>query len=176
MNLSLRYRRIGPLLILALSWVLSACISLGPLFPPPSYAPPPPQKAKSANASQAPTGTAVNGRGTLTNGEASATGSPGSPRAGYVHTVRWQGETLCLIARWYTGSWKNWRTLADSNGAINPDRLVIGDRVAIPENLLKNRKPLPRDLAISLAARDRGHRPLSHSDEAGPLDLFGPKE
>jgi len=176
MNLSLRYPWIRLLLILPLSWVLSACISLGPLFPPSSDAPPPPQKTKSASASQAPTGTAMNGNGPRANGKASADGSPGSPRAGYLHTVRWQGETLCLIAQWYTGSWKNWRTLADSNSAINPDRLVIGDRVAIPEGLLKNRKPLPRDLVLSLAAKGRGQQPSSHPEEAGPLDLFGPKD
>lgn len=176
MNLSLRYPWIRHLLILPLFWVLSACISLGPLFSRSADAPPPPERTKAASASQAPTGTAVNGNGSRTNGEASAHGSPGSPRTGYLHTVRWQGETLCLIAQWYTGSWKNWRTLADSNSAINPDRLAIGDRVVIPEGLLRNRKPLPRDLVLSLAARERGHQPSSPSEDARPLDLFGPKE
>ena len=177
MNLSLRYPWIRHLLVLPLFWVLSACISLGPLFPPSSNAPPPPpQKTKPASPSQAPTGTTVNGNGPRANGESSADGSPGLARARYLHTVRWQGETLCLIAQWYTGSWKNWRTLADSNSAINPDRLVIGDRVAIPEGLLKNRKPLPRDLVLSLAAKERGQQPSSRPEEIEPLDLFGPKE
>ncbi|MBP1725412.1 MAG: hypothetical protein H6Q51_710 [Deltaproteobacteria bacterium] len=118
----------------------------------------------------------MNGSGPRANSEALADESPGTPRVGYLHTVRWQGETLCLIAQWYTGSWKNWRTLADSNSAINPDRLVIGDTVVIPEGLLKNRKPLPRDLVLSLAAKERGQQMSSHPEEAGPLDLFGPKE
>jgi len=176
MNPLLRYPWVRHLLILPLSWALSACISLGPLFPPSSDAPPPAERTKSASASQTPTATAVNGNGLRPNGEASADGAPGSPRPGYLHTVRWQGETLCLIAQWYTGSWKNWRTLADSNSAINPDRLGIGDRVIIPEGLLKNRKPLPRDLVLSLAAKERGQQMPSHPEEAGPLDLFGPKE
>ena len=176
MNLTLRYPRIRHLLIPALFGVLSACISLGSLFPPASDAPAPPDRTKAASASHAPASTAVNGNGSRANGEASTDGPAGSPKAGYLHTVRWQGETLCLIAQWYTGSWKNWRTLADSNSAINPDRLIIGDRVVIPEGLLKNRKPLPHDLVLSLAAKERGQQMSSHPEEAGPLDLFGPKE
>ena len=178
MNLSLRYPWIRHLLVIPLFWVLSACISLGPLFPPSSSeTQPPPQKTKSASDSQAPTRTQpVNGSGPRGNGQASAHGSLGTTRTTYLHIVRWQGETLCLIARWYTGSWKNWRILADSNSAINPDRLVIGDTVVIPEGLLKNRKPLPRNLVLSLAAKERGQQPSSHPEETEPLDLFGPKE
>jgi predicted small lipoprotein YifL len=176
MNSALRYPWVRHLLILPLFWALSACISLGPLFPPSSDAPPPPERTKPTSASQTTTGTAVNGNGPRGNGETPADGSPGSPRATYLHTVRWQGETLCLIAQWYTGSWKNWRILADANSAINPDRLAIGDRVVIPEGLLKNRKPLPRDLVLSLAAKERGQQISSHPKEARPLDLFGPKE
>jgi hypothetical protein len=118
----------------------------------------------------------VNGSGSRRNGQAPAPGSLGATRAAYLHTVRWQGETLCIIAQWYTGSWKNWRTLADSNSAIRPDRLSIGDKVVIPEDLLKNRKPLPRDLVLSLAAKERGQQSSSHPGETEPLDLFGPKE
>jgi len=176
MNPSLRYPWLRRLLMLPLAWALSACISSGSLFPPSSTAPAPPERTKSASPSQTPTGTTVNGNGPRANGDAVGESSPGPPRAGYLHTVRWQGETLCLIAQWYTGSWKNWKILADSNVAINPDRLVIGDRVAIPEGLLKNRKPLPRDLVLSLAAKERGQQMSSHPHEAGPLDLFGPKE
>ena len=178
MNLSLRYPRIRHLVLLSLSWILSACISVGPLSSPSSSEiQPPPQKTKSTSDSQAPTGTqSVNGSGPRGKGQAPANGSLGTTRIAYLHTVRWQGETLCLIAQWYTGSWKNWRTLADSNSGINPDRLVIGDKVVIPEELLKNRKPLPRDLVLSLAAKERGQQPSSHPGEADPLDLFGPKE
>jgi len=57
-------------------------------------------------------------------------------------------------------------------------RLVIGDRVLIPEGLLKNRKPLPRDLVLSLAAKERVHPPAStvNPNEESALDLFGPRE
>ncbi len=166
------------LLVLPLSWVLSACISLGPLSSPSSSEiQPPPQKTKSTSDSQAPAGIqAVNGSGPRGNGQAPASGPLRTTRTTYLHTVRWQGETLCLIAQWYTGSWKNWRTLADSNSGINPDRLVIGDKVVIPEKLLKNRRPLPRDLVLPLAAKERGQQPSSHPEETEPLDLFGPKE
>jgi hypothetical protein len=95
-----------------------------------------------------------------------------------MHSVRWQGETLSLIAQWYTGSGKNWRALADANRAIIPDRLAIGDRVLIPAGLLKNRKPLPHDLVLSLAAKERAQQPaptLSLGEDE-PLDLFGPRD
>jgi hypothetical protein len=48
--------------------------------------------------------------------------------------------------------------------------------MVIPEELLKNRKPLPRDLVLSLAAKERGQQSSSHPGETEPLDLFGPKE
>lgn len=167
------------LLVVPLFWLLSACISLVPLSNQSSSETSPPKKTSAGSASTATPGTQpVNGSGSRGSGEASADGLSGSTRAGYIHTVRWQGETLSLIARWYTGSWKNWKALADLNRSINPDRLVIGDKVVIPEALLKNRKPLPRDLVLSLAEKEQGGQTTTspHPEETEPLDLFGPKE
>jgi len=150
-------------LVLPLCCLLSACISLGPLFPQSSDGPPP-EKSRTSSISQAtPRARPANGNG--------ASGD-------YLHSVRWQGETLSLIAQWYTGSWKNWGALADANRAIDPNRLAIGDLVLIPEGLLKNRKPLPRDLVLSLAAKERAeqHGSTLTPERDEPLDLFGPKE
>lgn len=158
-----RRPRARSLLLIPLCCLLSACISLGPLFPQSSEGPPP-EKTKTSSISQATPGARpANGNGA---------------RGGYLHSVRWQGETLSLIAQWYTGSWKNWGALADANSAINPDHLAIGDRVLIPEGLLKNRKPLPRDLVLSLAAKERAEQRASTLTHEGdqPLDLFGPKD
>jgi hypothetical protein len=158
-----RRPRAGSLLLLPLCCLLSACISLGPLFPQSSEDPPPEKTTTSSNSQATPGARPTNGNGA---------------RGGYLHSVRWQGETLSLIAQWYTGSWKNWRALADANRAIDPNRLAIGDRVLIPEGLLKNRKPLPRDLVLSLAAKERAQQPAStlNPERDEPLDLFGPKE
>ena len=64
-----------------------------------------------------------------------------APRS-YVHRVRWKGETLFIIAKWYTGSGKNWKALSKANPKLNPNRMSINDNIVIPENLIKYRKPM----------------------------------
>ncbi len=65
----------------------------------------------------------------------------------YKHTVHWPGETLSLIASWYTGSSKNWRKLAKANPRLNPNRIKSGYVIMIPPALLKTRVPLPQKVA-----------------------------
>jgi len=65
----------------------------------------------------------------------------------YKHTVTWPGETLSLIASWYTGSSRNWRKLAAANPGLNPDRIKGGNVIYIPPALLKTRVPLPQKVA-----------------------------
>ena len=62
----------------------------------------------------------------------------------YKHTVRWPGESLSLIAAWYTGSPKNWRQLAKANPRLNPNRIIGGNVILIPSALLKTPVPLPQ--------------------------------
>ena len=66
-----------------------------------------------------------------------------SEPAPYIHTVHWRGETLSLIAKWYTGKWRNWKALAKANSNLNPNLIRIGDKIVIPQELLKNRDPMP---------------------------------
>jgi hypothetical protein len=65
----------------------------------------------------------------------------------YKHTVRWPGESLSLIASWYTGSSKNWRKLAKFNPRLNPNRIRDGQVIMIPTALLKTRVALPEKVA-----------------------------
>ena len=65
----------------------------------------------------------------------------------YRHTVRWPGESMSLIARWYTGSSGNWRKLAKANPRLNPNRIKKGNVISIPPALLKTREPLPQKVA-----------------------------
>ena len=67
----------------------------------------------------------------------------------YQHKVRWEGETLSLIAKWYTGSQKNWKVLAKSNSWLEPNDLSVGHRIFIPRKLLKTKKPMPRDFVFA---------------------------
>ncbi len=70
----------------------------------------------------------------------------------FVHVVRWEGETLSGIAEWYTGSWRNWKAIARANSRIDPDRMRLGNRIQIPESLLKTHQPMPREF---MPVRDR---------------------
>jgi hypothetical protein len=65
----------------------------------------------------------------------------------YRHTVQWPGESLSLIAIWYTGASKNWRKLAKANPSINPNCIKKGNVIVIPPALLKTREPLPQKVA-----------------------------
>jgi hypothetical protein len=81
----------------------------------------------------------------------------------YVHVVRWQNETLSFIAEWYTASWQNWETLARANPEVDLKRIEIGDKIRIPEDLLKTRKPMPSDFlptAVSKKAVQPAEPPL----------------
>jgi len=60
------------------------------------------------------------------------------------HQVKWEGETLSIIAKWYTGSVNNWKTIAKANPALDPNRIVIGIDVRIPNSLMITRNPLPK--------------------------------
>lgn len=60
------------------------------------------------------------------------------------HIVQFQGETLSIIASWYTGSGRNWELVLDANPGVDPRRIRIGDLIRIPRELLSREDPLPR--------------------------------
>ncbi|MEE4262661.1 MAG: LysM domain-containing protein [Desulfobacteraceae bacterium] len=70
----------------------------------------------------------------------------------YRHTVRWPGESLSLIARWYTGASRNWQKLARANPRLNPNRIKKGNVIVIPAELLKTQEPLPEKIAARYTA------------------------
>lgn len=63
------------------------------------------------------------------------------------HRIRWHGETLSVVSKWYTGRYSNWKKLINHNPEINPNRIKIGQKIYIPNALLKTRKPLPEKFA-----------------------------
>ena len=122
--------------------------------------------------------------------------SPTSELSFYIHRVRWPGETLSIIAQWYTGSWKNWKSLSKANSNLNPKRIVIGSDIFIPEALMKSRKPMPISF-LSSSVRKKSvqsfpsNKPSIEEDvaelfgaietdqpliESGKVELFGPIE
>jgi hypothetical protein len=63
----------------------------------------------------------------------------------FVHTVRYQGETVSIIAAWYLGDKMRFDVLAAANPEINPALVRLGMRIKIPENLAKTREPMPKE-------------------------------
>ena len=92
------------------------------------------------------------------------------PEADFLsHTVKWKGETLSVIAKWYTESLENWRNIAEANPGLDPARIAIGSKIRIPDRLLKTRKPMPEKYIDGFNIRQK------IKTEKGP-ELFGPKD
>ncbi len=63
--------------------------------------------------------------------ETHADGAP-EAAAGRVHVVE-EGETLGDISKQYYGSTRHWRDIVKANPGLDPDRLLVGTKLSIPE-------------------------------------------
>jgi LysM repeat protein len=86
----------------------------------------------------------------------------------YTHTVRWKGETLWIVALWYTGAGSNWTALAKANPLLNPRRIKPGDKILIPAQLLRQRRPLPYE-RVHPSAPQRRAKSASPKQPSVPL-------
>lgn len=104
--------------------------------------------------------------------------SPTSEPGFYIHRVHWPWETLSTISQWYTGSWKNWKSLSKANPSLHPNRIEIGNNIFIPEALMKSRKPMPISfLSSSVRKKSVQSFPSKKSSiESDAVDLFGPMD
>jgi len=64
------------------------------------------------------------------------------------HTVQYRGETLGLIARWYTGDTANWKLIAQENEGLRPERIKLGDIIRIPDEIVVQREPMPSSFVV----------------------------
>jgi hypothetical protein len=99
----------------------------------------------------------------------------------YQHTVKYSGETLSVIALWYTGSHGNWKEIAQANPDVNPNRIFPGNEILIPEGLLRTRDPLSKEFVDRINAKTKKEKPKANT-QARPVQtqqeepkLFGPK-
>lgn len=98
-----------------------------------------------------------------------------------VHRVRYPGESVSIIAGWYTGDIENWKVLAEVNPNLNPNVINEGMKINIPESILKTREPMPREFVDSFypKARSKSKGTGSRDPSPAPADeepiLFGPK-
>jgi len=91
----------------------------------------------------------------------------------FMHTVKWSGETLSIIALWYTGDQANWKTIAQANPDLNPNRILNGREILIPERLMKTHDPLPREYVDRFYSKTKKEKPKAQEEEP---KLFGPKK
>lgn len=120
---------------------------------------------------------------------------PAKPsRPSLVHTVKWPGETLSVIAKWYTGDSRNWKLLAGANPGIDPYRVTKNTKIVIPGHLLTTRRPLPEKYAAQFLSQTPktkqtkktkktlkqkskpAAKPQEEDEEEMDLELFGPKD
>jgi hypothetical protein len=98
----------------------------------------------------------------------------------YLHTIKWGGECLSIIAGWYTGNLLNWQLIAEANPDRDPNRIFLGDTIRIPEHLLTNREPMTKEYLRKFVKEDGGQKVPSKpaasqkTDEKEP-ELFAPK-
>lgn len=155
------------LLTLSFFWVLNCCSYQHPPLQPAPEEPPAPVEVKPETA------VAVHESSALV----PPTAAEPEPRF-HAHNVRWPGETLSVIAKWYTGTVKNWKALANANPTLNPKKIVVGDTILIPENLLTSRKPMPFSFLKSSGRKKdiRSSSSIQTSVKSDSPKLFGPVE
>jgi hypothetical protein len=110
----------------------------------------------------------------------------------YYHKVKYPGETLSIIAKWYTGEIENWRALTKANPKLKPNRITVGDKIRIPNKLLHTQKPMPRSFIVGSVKREQSKPPTANTaktakkesepsatsppeNEPEVFELFGPK-
>ena len=118
--------------------------------PPPKPAPPPPPPAEPPKPQP----------------KEEVKAPPPPPEPDYIeHVVRWNGETLGIISKWYTGKFSNWKAIAEANPDLNLKRMRKGNIIKIPKELLRTQKPMPKSFV------DKFYK----KKEEEPV-LFGPKK
>ena len=95
----------------------------------------------------------------------------------HYHKVKYPGESLSIIAKWYTGDVKNWHSVAKVNPKLDPNRITVGDKIRIPNKLLHTQKPMPRSFVVSSTKRKKSEPSTTSPAEKEPevFELFGPK-
>jgi hypothetical protein len=127
-----RHRIAKGILALSLIWVLTGCAYQQPILQPSPEEPPPPVEIRPETPVLEPM---------IPVEPKSETETP-KPRF-FLHEVRWPEETLSHIAKWYTGTVKNWKAIAKTNPELDPKSIGVGDTISIPEDLMTSRKPMP---------------------------------
>ena len=90
----------------------------------------------------------------------------------FEHRVKWPGETLSLIAKWYTGSYGNWKAIVPANPGLNPNRIAVGDVINIPPEMMKTKKPLPRKVVSKTLPGYFAHTVTQSNEKFSAITLW----
>ena len=71
------------------------------------------------------------------------------------HEVKYPGETLGVIASWYTGKASNWKQIAEANPSLNPSKIRLGDEIMIPLEIVQNDQSLPQEFIQNKSFRKK---------------------
>jgi hypothetical protein len=163
-------RIVKGVLSLTLIWTLNACVYQQPSLRQTPEEPPPAVEIKSETPVSEPL--------TPVTPEAETIVVAPKPPVFYLHKVRWPEETYSHIAKWYTGTVNNWKTIAKANPELDPKEIDIGDTISIPEDLLTSREPMPHSFVRASVRKKNTPPPLSKkaSTPSKSPKLFGPTE
>ncbi len=76
------------------------------------------------------------------------------PMTTFIHTVKYHGETLSLIAKWYMKDMFMWKKLLELNPQIIPEKMPIGAKIKIPTKLMKTQVELIKEFVQTTSRRD----------------------
>jgi len=96
------------------------------------------------------------------------------PEPDFTHIVTWPGESLSVIATWYTGRVTNWRAIAAANPQLDPNRIFIGDTVVIPKELLVTTKDMPEAFVNRFTGHSKPSVPDMDKGDAEDSQSSGP--
>lgn len=174
-----RHRIAKGILAITLIWVFSDCAYQQPSLKPAPEGPPSAVEIKPETPVSEPVTPVVPEPETaIIAPETSDLEIPTPEPRFFLHRVRWPEETLSHIAKWYTGTVKNWEVIAKINPGLDPKKIDIGDTISIPEDLLTSRKPMPH-FFVQPAVHKKSMPQVSSKEISSPPEspkLFGPIE
>lgn len=92
------------------------------------------------------------------------------------HQVRYSGETLALIAKWYTGDSKNWKAIQEINPDMDPDRIVLDEVIRIPKSIALKERPFSLIELRRMLKRNRSSADVLSADLGHGAPPSVPKE
>ncbi len=118
----------------------------------------------------------------------------------FTHKVKWPGESLSIIAKWYIGQLQDWKLLAKHNPELNPNQIFVGDDIRIPKSRMQTHEPMPREFVEQFVSApqqkeadktepkeavqeeqaseeqpEQAEEKPTDSESSDDLELFGPK-